>query len=59
MLGRAGRVFLPPPGGDAIGERRLDSHVFALRKLGAVIEFNGAFTMTAAQLQALPKYAPR
>jgi UDP-N-acetylglucosamine 1-carboxyvinyltransferase len=51
MLGRIGRVYLPPPGGDAIGERRLDSHVFALRKLGAVIEFKGAFEMRAEQLK--------
>ncbi|MEP7291282.1 MAG: UDP-N-acetylglucosamine 1-carboxyvinyltransferase [Chloroflexota bacterium] len=50
MLGRAGRVYLPPPGGDAIGERRLDMHVFALRKLGATISFDGAFTMQADQL---------
>lgn len=51
MLGRMGRVYLPPPGGDAIGERRLDSHVVALRKLGAVIEFKGAFDMRAEQLK--------
>lgn len=51
MLGRMGRVYLPPPGGDAIGERRLDSHVVALRKLGAVIEFQGAFDMRAEQLK--------
>jgi UDP-N-acetylglucosamine 1-carboxyvinyltransferase len=54
MLGRCGRVYLPPPGGDAIGERRLDMHVFALRKLGATIEFNGAFTMQADQLKGAP-----
>jgi UDP-N-acetylglucosamine 1-carboxyvinyltransferase len=51
MLGRMRRVYLPPPGGDAIGERRLDSHVVALRKLGAVIEFKGAFDMRAEQLK--------
>ena len=51
MLGRMGRVYLPPPGGDAIGERRLDSHVVALRKLGAVVEFKGAFDMRAEQLK--------
>jgi UDP-N-acetylglucosamine 1-carboxyvinyltransferase len=51
MLGRAGRVELPVPGGDAIGERRLDSHVHALRKLGAEIAFaDGAFTMQAERL---------
>lgn len=51
MLGRCGRVYLPVPGGDAIGERRLDMHVIALRKLGAEITYDGAaFDMQAAQL---------
>ncbi len=27
------------PGGDSIGERRLDTHVFALQKLGATVEY--------------------
>lgn len=48
MLARMGRVELPSPGGDKIGERRLDTHVNALRKLGAVIEFDrGRFVMTS------------
>lgn len=38
MLGRAGRCELPPPGGDVIGRRRLDSHFLALEALGARIE---------------------
>jgi UDP-N-acetylglucosamine 1-carboxyvinyltransferase len=38
MLARLGAVDLPIPGGDSIGERRLDTHVYALRKLGANIE---------------------
>ena len=51
MLGRMGEVELPLPGGDAIGERRLDQHVLALRKLGAVIEYEGAvFRMRAPSL---------
>ena len=50
MLARCGKVFLPPPGGDAIGERRLDMHVFALRKLGATINFDTAFDMQAEKL---------
>jgi UDP-N-acetylglucosamine 1-carboxyvinyltransferase len=52
MLARMGRVELPSPGGDKIGERRLDTHVNALRKLGAVIEFDrGRFVMTSNGLQ--------
>lgn len=43
MLARAGEVHLPSPGGDAIGERRLDMHVYALRKLGARVEYEPGF----------------
>lgn len=51
MLGREGRVALPLPGGDAIGERRLDMHVLALRRLGASIHYDGSqFVMEAARL---------
>lgn len=50
MLGRCGRVDLPLPGGDAIGERRLDMHMFALEKLGAQIEFDGVLHMRADHL---------
>src|SRR5207247_7099064 len=35
MLARFGRVSLPPPGGDVIGRRRIDTHVLALEALGA------------------------
>ncbi|QDG53289.1 UDP-N-acetylglucosamine 1-carboxyvinyltransferase [Persicimonas caeni] len=38
MLGRRGRCELPPPGGDVIGRRRLDSHFLALESLGASID---------------------
>jgi UDP-N-acetylglucosamine 1-carboxyvinyltransferase len=41
LLGRLGAVRLPIPGGDSIGERRLDTHVLALRKLGAQIDLDG------------------
>ncbi len=48
MLARHGEIRLPVPGGDSIGERRLDSHVFALRKLGAEVHYErGVFIMTA------------
>jgi len=35
LLARLGRVSLPPPGGDAIGHRRLDTHFAGFRALGA------------------------
>lgn len=51
LLARCGQVTLPAPGGDFIGERRLDTHVSGLRKLGAEISFDrGIFTMQADQL---------
>ena len=35
LLARLGRVSLPPPGGDAIGHRRLDTHFAGFKALGA------------------------
>jgi UDP-N-acetylglucosamine 1-carboxyvinyltransferase len=41
LLARTGRAVLPPPGGDRIGRRRLDTHLLALGQLGARIEEDG------------------
>ena len=35
MLHRVGKAFLPKPGGDKIGRRRLDTHFLGFEKLGA------------------------
>ena len=35
MTARCGGLRLPPPGGDVIGRRRVDTHILALRMLGA------------------------
>ena len=35
ILARLGRASLPPPGGDAIGHRRLDTHFAGFKALGA------------------------
>ena len=35
LLARAGRATLPPPGGDQIGHRRLDTHFAGFKALGA------------------------
>ena len=37
LLARLGRVSLPPPGGDAIGHRRLDTHFAGFAALGAKV----------------------
>ena len=53
MLGRSGRVTLPPPGGDVIGRRRLDTHFLAFKGLGASVEINGRFIISANKLVGL------
>jgi UDP-N-acetylglucosamine 1-carboxyvinyltransferase len=45
MLARNGRLRLPPPGGDVIGRRRLDTHFDALQKLGAEVELGDEFML--------------
>lgn len=51
MLSRVGQLEIAPPGGDVIGKRRLDTHLIALEKLGAKIEFDGVFKMNADGLR--------
>ncbi len=52
ILGRAGRVCLPPPGGDVIGRRRLDTHFLGFRALGAGITWDGvAYDIKAKALR--------
>ncbi len=41
LLARCGRLALPPPGGDVIGRRRLDSHFISLEALGAEVAVDG------------------
>lgn len=40
MVARAGEMQLPPPGGDVIGRRRVDTHILALTALGAKADYN-------------------
>lgn len=40
LLARFGRAFLPKPGGDKIGRRRLDTHFLGLEKLGGKFNFD-------------------
>lgn len=49
LLARRGRVTVPIPGGDVIGRRRIDTHVLALRALGATVDASvHAYTFTTA-----------
>lgn len=51
LLARAKKVFLPRPGGDKIGRRRVDTHLLALSALGAKVEvFNDGYMLEAEKL---------
>ena len=51
MLARMGEIKLPPPGGDVIGRRRVDTHILALKNFGAHIKYNRFFNFQADRLQ--------
>ncbi len=51
LLARFGHVTLPPPGGDVIGRRRMDTHFLAFEALGATVQLAGDFTIAAAALK--------
>ncbi|HEX5725751.1 MAG TPA: UDP-N-acetylglucosamine 1-carboxyvinyltransferase [Longimicrobiaceae bacterium] len=52
MLARTGGMNLPPPGGDVIGRRRVDTHFLALQRLGAEVNFAPhAFELRADELR--------
>jgi len=53
MLARTGGMNLPPPGGDVIGRRRVDTHFLAFQKLGAKFEHDArGFRVKADHLEA-------
>jgi UDP-N-acetylglucosamine 1-carboxyvinyltransferase len=51
MIAREGRVDLPRPGGDQIGRRRIDTHLLALRQLGAKVTYNDSLALSADRLR--------
>ncbi|HWA58438.1 MAG TPA: UDP-N-acetylglucosamine 1-carboxyvinyltransferase [Gemmatimonadales bacterium] len=51
LLARFGTVQLPPPGGDVIGRRRVDTHFLALEQLGAQLTVGERFEIEARQLK--------
>lgn len=50
MLARSGEMILPPPGGDVIGRRRVDTHILAMKKLGAEVTYDRIFHFKAKKL---------
>ncbi|MBL0267945.1 MAG: UDP-N-acetylglucosamine 1-carboxyvinyltransferase [Chitinophagaceae bacterium] len=54
MLGRYKKAFIPKPGGDKIGRRRLDTHIIGFEKLGARFTYHeedGFFHLDAPELK--------
>ena len=54
LLARFGVGYIPKPGGDKIGRRRLDTHFIGFRKLGAEVDFDSAeafFSVRAERLK--------
>ena len=56
LLARFGRVTVPPPGGDVIGRRRLDTHMHAFAALGAKVEADGVYEISANGLRGTRVY---
>ncbi|RYY31722.1 MAG: UDP-N-acetylglucosamine 1-carboxyvinyltransferase [Chitinophagaceae bacterium] len=56
MLARYRKAYIPKPGGDKIGRRRLDTHIIGFKKLGATFTYNaedGFFHLEAANLKGV------
>jgi UDP-N-acetylglucosamine 1-carboxyvinyltransferase len=51
LLARCGRASVPPPGGDVIGRRRIDTHVHALGALGAQITIGRRYELVGSELR--------
>ena len=54
LLARFGVGYIPKPGGDKIGRRRLDTHFIGFQKLGAEFDFDageGFFSVHARRLE--------
>jgi UDP-N-acetylglucosamine 1-carboxyvinyltransferase len=51
VVAKTGNLQLPPPGGDVIGRRRVDTHLLALEKLGAEVHYDRAFKFKAKGLK--------
>lgn len=53
ILARFKKAYIPKPGGDKIGRRRLDTHIIGFQKLGATYAYDetvACFTLTTSQL---------
>lgn len=53
LLGRFGKGYIPKPGGDKIGRRRLDTHFLGFQKLGAEFNYDPATNFYKAEAKRL------
>lgn len=53
LLARFGKAFIPKPGGDKIGRRRVDTHFIGFQKLGAKFEFDSSDTFFTVEAPTL------
>ncbi len=53
LLARFGKAFIPKPGGDKIGRRRVDTHFTGFQKLGARFEFDSSDPFFKVEAPAL------
>lgn len=53
LLARFGKAYMPQPGGDKIGRRRLDTHFIGLQKLGAIFDFEEGHTFYSVSAKEL------
>jgi UDP-N-acetylglucosamine 1-carboxyvinyltransferase len=51
LAARHGRAELPPPGGDVIGRRRVDTHLNGLRELGIQTDYGRSYVFRRRQLR--------
>jgi len=54
MIARFKKAYIPKPGGDKIGRRRLDTHIIGFEKLGAKFSYHtddGFFHLESAELK--------
>lgn len=53
LLARSGKAYIPRPGGDKIGRRRVDTHFTGFQKLGAAVEFDTTDPFFKAEASSL------
>ena len=51
IVARCGEITLPPPGGDVIGRRRVDTHFLAFEQLGATFHVGDTFRIYTDRLR--------